>query len=115
MLETPRFIQGIYSFKGAGLTHPISLDPPATFLVPVESRCQLTYLRAGNSSSELIYLLVERDGTPMRYFPVGAKSAIHIALAVTEDLEPDTLLEILIAAPEGTEGEAIIDAGFMEF
>jgi hypothetical protein len=51
----------------------------------------------------------------MRYFPVGAKNAIHIALAVVEDLHPDTTLEIFIAAPSGLSGEAVVDIGLMEF
>lgn len=113
MLEKPTFIQGVYPFKGKGLTSPFALPP--TYTVPTDKRCQLTYFRAGNSSSELIYLLVARDGKPMRYFPVGGKSATHIALAVTEDLHPDTKIEVMIAAPEGTEGEVVIDAGLMEF
>ena len=85
MLEKPKFLQGICSFEGKGLANPGPLAPPMTYKVPTDKRCQLTYFRAGNSSSELIYFLVKRDGNPMRYFPVGAKSAIHIALAVTED------------------------------
>ncbi len=115
MLENPKFVQGVYPFKGVGLTHAISLEPAATYKVPGDKRCQLTYFRAGNSSPDLIYFLIKRDGIPMRYFPVGAKSAIHIALAVTEDLQPDTTIEVLIGAPEGAAGEVIIDAGFMEF
>ncbi len=86
-----------------------------TYQVPADKRCQLTYFRVGNSSGELIALVVKRDGSPMRYFPVGAKSAIHIALAVIEDLHPDTKLEVLIAAPAGSKGEAVIDVGLVEF
>jgi hypothetical protein len=115
VLEKPKFVQGVYPFQGKGLASPFPLEPTVTYQVPADKRCQLTYFRAGNSSSELIYFLVKRDGSPMRYFPVGAKSAIHIALAVTEDLQPDTTLEILIAAPEGIAGEAVIDVGLMEF
>jgi assimilatory nitrate reductase catalytic subunit len=85
------------------------------YKVPSDKRCQLTYFRAGNSSNELVYFLVKRDDTPMRYFPVGAKSAIHIALAVTEDLHPDTTLEVQLAAPAGTVGEVVIDVGLVEF
>jgi hypothetical protein len=86
-----------------------------TYKVPADKRCQLTYFRAGNASNELIYFLVQRDGAPMRYFPVGANSAIHIALAVTEDLHPDTTLEVQIAAPAGVAGEAVVDIGLVEF
>ena len=115
MLEKPRFLQGLFPFEGQGLETPISLPPEIVYRVPGGKRSQLVYFRAGNSAAELIYLLVTRDGSPMRYFPVGAKSAVHISLAVVEDLDPDTLIELLIAAPGGVRGQALIDIGFMEF
>jgi hypothetical protein len=115
MLEKPKFLQGVYPFQGKGLASPFSLTPALAYKVPADKRCQLTYFRAGNSSTELIYFVVQRDGTPMRYFPVGAKSAIHIALAVTEDLPPETTLVVQIAAPVGCAGDAVIDVGLMEF
>lgn len=115
MLEKPKFLQGVYAFQGKGLASPFPLAPALTYKVPADKRCQLTYFRAGNSSNELIYFVVQRDGTPMRYFPVGAKSAIHIALAVTEDLPPETTLAVQMAAPAGCAGEAVIDVGLMEF
>ena len=34
----------------------------------------------------MIYLVLTRGGRPMRYFPVGAKGAIHVPLAVVEDI-----------------------------
>ena len=115
MLEKPQFLQGAYAFHGAGLTAPIAMQPAMTYTVPTDKRSTLTYFRAGNSSNELIYFLVKRDGKPMRYFPVGAKNSVHIALAVTEDLHPDTALEVFIAAPEGVAGMAVIDLGIVEF
>ena len=36
-------------------------------------------------AAEMIYLVLTRGGKAMRYFPVGAKSAIHVPLAVLED------------------------------
>jgi hypothetical protein len=115
MVEKPKFVQGVYAFQGKGLASPLSLSPSASYAVPADKRCQLTYFRAGNSSAELVYFLVKRDGAAMRYFPVGAKSSIHVALAVTEDLHPETTLEVQIAAPAGCSGEAVIDVGFVEF
>ena len=115
MLEKPKFLQGIYSFNGKGLASPLTLVPPMLYKVPTDRRCQLTYFRAGNSSEELIYFLVKRDGIPMRYFPVGAKSSMHIALAVTEDVHPDSTLEVFIAAPVGSAGEVVVDVGLVEF
>lgn len=115
MLEKPKFLQGVYGFTGTGMATPIAMQPAATYTVPTDKRSTLTYFRAGNSTGELIYFLVKRDGKPMRYFPVGARSAVHIALAVTEDLHPDTALEVFIAAPEGVTGTAVIDLGIVEF
>jgi hypothetical protein len=115
MLEKPKFIQGVFPFQGKGLATPRPLTPETVYKVPTDKRSQLVYFRAGNSSSELIYFAVLRDGSPMRYFPVGAKSAVHIPLAVVEDLHPGTLIEVSIAAPQGVMGEALLDIGFMEF
>jgi hypothetical protein len=51
----------------------------------------------------------------MRYFPLGAKGAIHVPLAVVEDLHPESSLEVLLAAPAGVSGTVVIDIGLMEF
>jgi hypothetical protein len=114
MLEKPAFIQGLFPFEGQGLAKPVSFDPPVTYTAPFDKRSQLIYFRAGNSSPELIYLALMRRGQVMRYFPVGAKGAIHVPLAVVEDLAPETRLEALIAAPEGVRGSVLLDIGFME-
>ncbi len=73
MEAAPRFLQGVFAFKGSGFDKPTALDGKLAYTVPSDKRAQLIYLRAGNSSAELIYLLLMRDGKPMRYFPVGAK------------------------------------------
>ena len=114
MDSTPRFLQGAYSFEGKGLETPAALGPGVVYTVPADKRSQLIYLRAGNASAELIYLLLTRAGEPMRYFPIGAKAAIHVPLAVTEDIFPETRLELLVAAPIGVAGTVVIDIGFLE-
>ena len=58
------------------------------------------YFRGGNSSDEMITVVLFRDGEPMRYFPIAAKGATHVALRVVEDLLGDTVLELFVAAPE---------------
>jgi hypothetical protein len=50
----------------------------------------------------------------MRFFPVGAKSSIHVALAVLEDLSPGSVIEVLASAPKGVKATAVLDVGFME-
>ena len=83
--------------------------------MPFDKRSQLIYFRAGNSTSEMISVLLLRDGKAMRYFPIGAKDAIHIPLAVVEDLHPETTLEVQVAAPSGVKGSVVLDLGLMEF
>jgi hypothetical protein len=113
MESTPKFIQGIVSFTGAGYQNPKPLGG-LSYTVPPDKRCQAIYFRAGNSSSEMVAVLVMRDGKVMRYFPIGAKANSHVALAVVEDLEPDQKIDILIAAPDGTMGTIVLDFGLLE-
>jgi hypothetical protein len=112
--EKPAFIQGLYSYRGAGLACPIAFDPPVSYTVPADKRAHTIYFRAGNASPEMIYLVLTRNGEAMRFFPVGAEGAIHVALAVVEDLEPDSRMEILVAAPKSGENVVILDIGFLE-
>jgi hypothetical protein len=115
MLEKPTFLQGVYEFQGHGFNVPGPLQLPLSYKVPFDKRSQMVYFRAGNSSNELIYVVLTRDGKPMRYFPIGAKGSTHVPLAVVEDLHPESKLEVLLAAPEGTSGTVVIDIGLMEF
>ena len=114
MVEKPVFIQGLFSYVGSGLGTPTPFTPPVTYVVPPDRRAQTVYFRAGNPSPELIYIVLTRRGTPMRFFPVGAKAGIHVPLAVVEDIEPGSSVELLIAAPRGAESTVLIDVGFME-
>jgi hypothetical protein len=114
MNETPKFIQGVFTFRGAGLTRPAPLTPAATYKVPYDRRAQLIYLRAGNATAELVYLVLTRGGKSMRLFPVGAKDAVHVPLSIVEDVEPESELELCIAAPEGLDGAVVVDMGILE-
>ena len=113
-LETSRFIQGLYEFNGAGLKRTVPLSPPVKYTVPFDRRTQLIYLRAGNAISELIYLVLTRDGKPVRYFPIGAKASVHVPLAIVDDIEPEAILELLVGAPEGVSGQVLVDMGLVE-
>jgi hypothetical protein len=114
LLEKPVFLQGVFPYGGMGLTNPRPFVPELTYKVPEDKRAQLVYFRAGNPTDELIYVLLKRNGKPMRYFPVGAKAAAHVELAVIEDLEPGTSLEVLIAAPENLFASLVLDIGLVE-
>jgi hypothetical protein len=111
--STPRFLQGVVDFAGQGLTEPVAIES-LTYTVPAGASAQPVYFRGGNSAADMIYVLLRRDGEPMRYFPIGARSATHVSLRVVEDLLSDTVLDIAVAAPDGVRGTVVIDTGLME-
>jgi hypothetical protein len=114
MASSPKFLQGAFSFTGAGLDKPDLIDESMVYVVPTGVIAQPLYLRGGNSSDELILVTLLRDGQPMRLFPIGARASINVPLRVVEDVDPDTRLELTIAAPAGVTGDVVIDFGLME-
>ncbi len=112
--SVPQFLQGVFSFVGEGYEHPIPISEKLSYTVPPDRRTQPIYFRGGNSTGEMIFAVVTRDGAPMRYFAIGAKAATHVPLAVVEDLPPDTKLEIFLGAPSGASGHVMIDLGLVE-
>src|SRR4051812_29982582 len=81
MHSTPRFLQGIFPFEGQGVDKPAPLHEALTYTVPSGITTQPLYFRGGNSTDELITVVLVRNGAPMRYFPVGARDAVHVALS----------------------------------
>ena len=114
MFEVHRFVQRMFAFEGRGLEAPVSLAPKAVYQVPPDKRAQLIYCRIGNPTPEFLYLVLQRDGKPMRLFPCGGKSGIHVPLAIIDDILADSLIELVIAAPEGLAAKVMIDLGFVE-
>ncbi len=114
MYSRPQIIKGVFAFEGRGLEAPFLLHPSLAYVAPADKRVQTVYFRAGNSTPEMIYILLMRDGAPMRLFPIGAKASEHVPLAVIEDLFPETRLELFIGAPEGLSGHAVVDLGLVE-
>lgn len=113
--SSPRFLQGAFGFDGGGYDKPVPIDASLRYVVPAGATTQPVYFRGGNSTKQMISVVLFRDGTPMRYFPIAAKGATHVALRVVEDLLADTVLELFVAAPEGTTGSVIVDLGLVEF
>ena len=109
-----RFLQGIFPFTGAGVDKPAPIDATLTYVVPDGSVAQALYFRGGNTTAELITVVLMRDGVPMRYFPIGAKSDVHVPLRVVEDLEGGTALELAVAAPDKLTGTVVLDLGLVE-
>lgn len=112
--STPRFLQGVFDFEGNGLDKPALIDESLRYVVPAGAVTQPVYFRGGNSADELVTVVLFRDGKPMRYFPIAARGATHVALRVVEDLLADTVLEIYVAAPDGLEGTVVVDLGLVE-
>ncbi len=114
MKSTPRFLQGVYPVSGEGLDKPGPVDPALRYTVPPGASAQALYFRGGNSADALVYVLLMRDGVPMRWFPIGAKGDVHVPLRVVEDLPGGTVVELHAAAPEGITGEIVVDLGLVE-
>ncbi|OJY39661.1 molybdopterin oxidoreductase [Pseudonocardia sp. 73-21] len=114
MISKPAFLQGIFPIEGSGVDKPVLLHPDLTYTVPPGVTAQPLYFRGGNGTDELVTVLLARDGAPMRYFPIGARASTHVALAVVEDLEDGSVLEVHLAAREGLTGTIVIDLGLVE-
>jgi hypothetical protein len=107
---TPVLLQTLATFEGRGLKVPLPLG--LTYTVPKNCTAGMFYFRAGSSVSGLVNVSVMRDGKLMRYFPVAPNSAIHVSLAIVEELPESTRIDIL-AAGEGS-GTLILDIGYLE-
>jgi hypothetical protein len=114
MISKPTFLQGVYAFEGAGMDKPVLLEDALTYTVPAGVVTQPLYFRGGNSTDELVTVVLVRDGAPMRYFPIGARAGTHVQLAVVEDIEEGTVLELHVAAREGLAGTVVVDLGLVE-
>jgi assimilatory nitrate reductase catalytic subunit len=114
MISKPAFLQGIYPFEGTGLDKAALLHPDLTYTVPAGTIAQTLYFRGGNTTDDLVTVVLVRDGVPMRWFPIGARAGTHVALAVVEDLEEGSTLELHVAAREGLTGSVVVDLGLVE-
>ncbi|GAB5077425.1 hypothetical protein ARTHROSP310_05670 [Arthrobacter sp. AD-310] len=108
------FLQGIYPFHGVGMDKLFPIHSELSHYVPDGVINQTLYFRGGNSSPELIAVVLMRNGVPMRYFPIGAKSDVHVPLRVVEDIDAGSAIELYLAAPEGVRGTVVLDLGMVE-
>jgi assimilatory nitrate reductase catalytic subunit len=114
MFHTPLFLQGIVPFEGKGLDSPFSLGTSFRYVVPAGTTAQPLYFRGGNSTDELVCVILMLDAAPMRYFPIGAKASLHAPLRVVQDLTAGTTVELHLAAPAGLVGVLVADLGIVE-
>ena len=114
MLTQNRFLQGVYPFEGIGLEKLVPLAAELSYVVPDGVVAQALYFRGGNTTDELVVIVLMRDGVPMRYFPIGAKADVHVPLRVVEDIEGGSVVELQLAAPTGLTGSVVVDLGLVE-
>ena len=114
MLSKNLFLQGIFPFEGAGLDKPVPIAAELAHVVPEGVVNQTLYFRGGNSSAELVTVVLMRDGVPMRYFPIGAKGDVHVPLRVVEDIEGGSVIELQLVADLGVTGSVVVDLGMVE-
>jgi assimilatory nitrate reductase catalytic subunit len=114
MITQNRFLQGIYPFESAGLDKPVPISAELSYLVPDGVISQALYFRGGNTTDELITVVLMRDGVPMRYFPIGARSEVHVPLRVVEDIDGGSVVELQLVAPIDLTGHVVVDLGLVE-
>jgi assimilatory nitrate reductase catalytic subunit len=107
-------IQGPFSFEGKGTLYPVPLEPSALYAVPSGKRARLIYFCGGNATDQLVTITVTRDGAPIRFFPLGAKTSADVPLAVQEDAFSESQFELLATAPDGLVGVVVLDLGIVE-
>jgi hypothetical protein len=114
MSSTPHFVQGVFAFEGRGIGQPFAIGGAVNYTVPDGVTAQVVYFRGGNTAAELVYVVLMRDGQPMRYFPIGAKADVYVPLRIVEDLGSGTVLDLHLAAPEGVAGAVVVDLGLVQ-
>ncbi len=114
MITTNVFLQGIYPFEGAGMDKPVPIHADLVHVVPDGVVAQALYFRGGNTTDELVTVVLMRDGIPMRYFPIGAKGDVHVALRVVEDIDSGSVVELHLVAPSTAQGMVVLDLGMVE-
>lgn len=110
MAYTTVLLQKIVELEGKGLASPEPLD--LEYTVPQGCTAGLQYVRLGTTSTDMVNVTVLRDGKTMRYFPVAAGDAIHVQLAIVDQLQPGEHVEVT-AGGEGA-GTLILDIGILE-
>jgi hypothetical protein len=58
--STPRFLQGTCAFQGKGIESPLPLNAALTYAVPAGVTTQPVYFRGGNTTDELICVVLMR-------------------------------------------------------
>ncbi len=94
LLDTPKFLQGVYRFEGRGLENPVSFDPKGRVRSsPRQAGTAILFPRGQFLARDDLSGLMRND-KPMRYCPLGAKGALDVGFHVIEETAPGTVLEV---------------------
>lgn len=110
MAYTTVLLQKITAVEGKGLDSPEDLN--LTYTVQQGCTAGVQYVLAGNTAEGMVNITLLKDGKVMRYFPVAAGDAVHVPLAIVDDLRPGTEVSVSVAG-EGS-GTLILDIGTLE-
>lgn len=102
---------GVYAFEGRGLHEPFAVDAGLRYTVPGGSMARAVRFHVVNRSDDMVCVVLVRDGSPMRYFPVAAQQEAEIPARAVEDLSGGSTLEVQVAAPKGRAGSLTVDLG----
>ena len=96
MAYTTVLLQTITEKEGDGLDSPKALN--LTYTVPQGCTAGVQYVRAGSTAPGMANITLLQDGKVMRYVPVAAGNAMHVPLAIVDELRPGTEIAIAVAA-----------------
>jgi hypothetical protein len=111
MAYTTVLLQTITNVEGEGLDSPSQLD--LSYTVSQGCTAGVQYVRAGSTLPGMLNITLLQNDKVMRYVPVAAGSAMHVPLAIVDELQPGTEISIAVAAEEGS-GTLILDVGILE-
>lgn len=110
MAYTTVLLQTISEIEGEGLHAPQPLN--LSYTVPQGCSAGVQYVRSGSTVTGMTNVTLLKNGKVMRYVPVAAGGVIHVPLAIVDDLQTGTEIEV-VAVAEGS-GTLILDIGVLE-
>jgi len=108
----PVLLQGVFAFKGEGLSHPQLLSPKLRYTVPPNTALGVRYLRVGSVCDQMVVVSTVVNGLTHRLVPCAANGTINVPFAIVDPIVAGSEIEIHLAC-EGN-GTAIIDVGCLQ-
>ena len=110
-----RFLQGIFEFQGLGIDKPAPLDDSLVYVVPDGSIAQALYFRGGNTSDELVAVVLMKDGVADALLPdrcQGRRARTTAGGARTSKAAPRSSCTSPLR--QGLTGSVVVDVGLVE-